>query len=134
MDKMKVEDVVQALAWEMNTYTDSAASEELAADGCDLDITVREYEEEMDRKIGAIADRETAFSLQEGVMLLEGAAMMQGYEHGIRYGARLMWQMLTGETGAELDTRVQAIIKGLAVNPDVRRDWRRGGTKDAARA
>ena len=89
--------VVQALARRMDEreYIEELEMGNWSADARSADECVREAEEDL------VSD-------------VQSASEFRGYENGMRYGARLVFQLLTGETSHGLETLIQGALNRLS--------------------
>lgn len=109
----KVGNVVQALARRMDEpeYIEDLEMGNWSANARSADECVREAEEELENFLegqGILRDAEDLVSE------VQSASEFRGYEHGMRYGARLVFQLLTGETSHGLEVLIQGALNRLS--------------------
>ena len=82
-----------------------------SADARSADECVREAEEELENFLAGHGILRDAEDLVSDV---QSASEFRGYENGMRYGARLVFQLLTGETSHGLETLIQGALNRLS--------------------
>lgn len=105
--------VVQALARRMDEreYIEELEMGNWSADARSADECVREAEEDLENFLAGQGILRDAEDLVSDV---QSASEFRGYENGMRYGARLVFQLLTGETSHGLETLIQGALNRLS--------------------
>lgn len=103
-------DVVQALARQMDEMAEALEIGNWSDDVRSANEYVRESEENLENYL---AGRGMLDEIEDMIAELQSASEFRGYENGMRYGARLVFQLLTGENSRGLETLIQDVSKRL---------------------
>ena len=110
--------LTEALTWEaclqQESGTPTLQTGSWNPTGLSLDEEVTEKDAMFETQLARLEDQKQATDIQESVCELKYMAEYRGFERGMKYGARLVFQLLTGTDSTGLETLIQDAVQRLA--------------------
>ncbi len=110
--------LTEALAWEACLQEDAGGPMLQLGNwnpsGLSMDEELEEKDAIFETHLARLGDSDTATAIQESACELKYTAEYRGFERGMKYGARLVFQMLTGTDSSGLETLIQNAVQRVA--------------------